>query len=140
VIDAYVGISFAAGDTITVAYASGQVSVGPENGWPYTDANGDAAFGSQTGFVGLPSQWMTSPNIYIGELVGVFANNGVIVGAPFAIGDIATLTVPAGANQLLLGVNDDVYFDNVGSYEVVVTGLRNDSTASAGVFNLIKLA
>jgi hypothetical protein len=52
----------------------------------------------------------------------VFANNGVIVGPPFPIRDTTSLTIPPGANELLLGVNDDVYFDNVGSNTVDITG------------------
>ena len=64
-----------------------------------------------SGRLGLPSCF--------GELIGAFANNGTAVGQPvptFPIGDFATLIVPPGANQLLLGTNDTLYFDNVSQY------------------------
>ena len=57
--------------------------------------------------------------VYARGLVGTFANNGVIVGTPFPIGDgPATFIIPAGANQLLLGVDDNYYVDNVGSWQI----------------------
>jgi MYXO-CTERM domain-containing protein len=61
---------------------------------------------------------------YLSQLVGAFANSsGVVVGAPFALGDAATIEVaPVGATQLLLGVNDDIYSDNSGSLLVQVSG------------------
>lgn len=70
----------------------------------------------------------SGPNVYSMELVGTFANNGVIVGRPFPIGNGPTaLTVPAGANQLLLGINDNRYGDNSGSFTVVVNVPDNTS-------------
>lgn len=60
--------------------------------------------------------------VYGQALVGTFANNGLIVGQPFVIGNgPAALTVPAGANQLLLGINDNFYGDNAGSFTVSVS-------------------
>ena len=54
-----------------------------------------------------PSYYMNPYPIYASELEGTFANNGVIVGKAFAIGDgPATFIIPAGANQLLSGVDD----------------------------------
>src|SRR5438067_10418276 len=61
------------------------------------------------------------PDVLSMELVGTFANDGVIVGKPFPIGNGPTaLTVPAGANQLLLGINDNRYSDNSGSFTVAL--------------------
>jgi hypothetical protein len=58
------------------------------------------------------------------ELVGTFANSsGVIEGTPFALGNgPTTITVPTGATQLQLGVNDDIFHDNAGSFTVDVSG------------------
>ena len=67
--------------------------------------------------------------IYASELVGTFGYNGsnatqpgTIVGSPFSIGDgPATFIIPAGANQLLLGVDDNCYNDNGGSWTLSVS-------------------
>jgi hypothetical protein len=57
-------------------------------------------------------------------LIGAFANSsGVVVGNPFVIGDGPTSeTVGSGATQLLLGVNDDIFYDNSGTLEISVAG------------------
>jgi hypothetical protein len=62
--------------------------------------------------------------IYLVELVGTFADStGAIVGTPFALGNGPTdIIAPAGATELLLGINDDIYSDNTGSFLVDVTG------------------
>src|SRR5438067_5360932 len=80
------------------------------------------------------------PDVLSMELVGTFANNGVIVGQPFPIGNGPTaLKVPAGANQLLLGINDNYYGDNSGFFNVSISSRSsttltvtapNDSSAS----------
>jgi len=128
VISASDGIPFVTGGTITVAYVSGTVSVcpGPPNNCPYTDANGWYGFPTDN-IVGPacgkdPSFYMSPYPIYASELVGTFASNGVIVGKPFAIGDgPTTLTIPSGANQLLLGVDDNCYNDNGGSWTLSIS-------------------
>lgn len=128
VISATNGFAFNSGDVLTVTYLSGMVSVG--SGFPDTDANGDTAFAvdagpGSTGKV-FPSFYMNPATypINLGELVGTFADSsGDIVGTPFAIGDGAdAVTIPAGATQLQLGVNDDRFADNTGSYSVRVSG------------------
>jgi hypothetical protein len=66
---------------------------------------------------------MSSP-AYGGELVGAFANNGVMVGTPFPIGNGPTmLTIPNGATELMMGVNDNFFSDNQGSYTVTVASV-----------------
>lgn len=66
----------------------------------------------------------SGPAICAGCLVGAFADvTGQLVMAPFAAGLRATLDVPPGATQLLLGVNDNPYVDNSGSWKVNVTGV-----------------
>jgi hypothetical protein len=60
--------------------------------------------------------------VHAGELIGTFANNGVIVGQPFAIGDgPATLTIPTGANELRLGIDDNYFGDNTGAFTISVS-------------------
>jgi hypothetical protein len=129
VLSAADGFSFAPGGSFTVTYVSGLVSAGP-GFYPFVDANGDtqSVFNNNPGSSGkvAPSFYMdpaTYP-IYLVELVGTFANSsGAIVGTPFALGDgPTTITVPTGATQLQLGVNDDIYHDNAGSFTVDVSG------------------
>ena len=64
-----------------------------------------------------PSEWPT----FIMALVGAFADSeGNIVGFPFEVGEQRDLTVPAGATQLQFGLNDDLFGDNSGSFEISV--------------------
>jgi len=54
--------------------------------------------------------------------MGTFADaKGVIIGSPFAVGTQVTKVVPAGATRLLLGINDDRFYDNSGSLVVDVS-------------------
>jgi uncharacterized protein (TIGR03437 family) len=122
IVSAANGLDFAVGRVLTITYLGGTVSVGPELGIPYTDANGllnDTA--TSTGTF-APGHYM-SPVAFIGELVGTFTDeNGSIVGMPFALGDGPTnLTIPPGATQLQLGVDDDKYSNNVGSWSIQVS-------------------
>jgi uncharacterized protein (TIGR03437 family) len=128
VISAANGISFASGGTVTISYVSGQVNVYPEGGFPATDANGNSADPTNNTVIATygsyPSFYVNANTypVYASELVGTFANNGVIVGTPFAIGDgPKSFTIPSGANQLLLGVDDNDYNDNVGSWQIKVS-------------------
>jgi hypothetical protein len=111
VISASSGIPFATGGTVTVTYVSGQVDVLPGQ-YPNTDANGVSTDPTNTTVIptygDYPSFFMkpSSYPVYASELVGTFANNGVIVGTPFPIGDgPKNFVIPAGANQLLLGID-----------------------------------
>jgi hypothetical protein len=120
-------LSFAAGQMVTIDYVSGLVSIGGTPLQPSTDANGDTSYPRPTTvgfFASTPSMYFTSPltGNYFGELVGTFAGpGGAIVGTPFKVGDAATETVPTGAAELLLGVNDNGYIDNLGSWQVNVS-------------------
>jgi hypothetical protein len=122
------GFDFTAGDVLTLTYLTGMVSVGPP--FPNTNANGDtaAAVDNGTGSTGkvFPSFYMNPATypINLGELVGTFANSsGAIVGTPFAVGNgPTTLTIPVGATRLQLGVNDDFFSDNTGSWSIQVSG------------------
>ncbi len=146
VISAASGIPFTVGGTLTVAYVSGQVDVLPGQ-IPATDANGDSADATNNTVIATygnyPSYFMnhTSYPVFASELVGAFANDGVIVGTPFPIGNgPATFIIPAGANQLLLGVDDNYYVDNSGSWDIkvtyaplVVSGVVNGASFQSGV-------
>jgi len=122
------GISFAPGGLITLTYMNGLVSEGCCAGWPFFDAAGDTRFafndnhGSKTFAPSFYMDHSTYP-IYIAELVATFADSGVIVGTPFKVGNgPIDITIPAGANELLLGVNDDLFADNRGSWTIQVSG------------------
>jgi hypothetical protein len=123
------GFDFSAGQLFTITYVSGAVSLSPS--YPTNDADGltqapfvpannapDAGFGVAPSYYVDPSQYP----VYYGELIGTFADSGGdIVGMPFAVGDSATVTAPAGATELLLGVNDNLYTDNSGSWQINVS-------------------
>ena len=126
VIGASSGISFAAGNTISITYVSGLVNAG----FVAADANGDKSFvtnANRNGRTGepFPSYYFNPASYptYLGELVGTFTDSsGSIVGTPFAIGDSLQVIVPTGATQLQLGINDDYYADNSGSFLVNIAG------------------
>ncbi|HUO31902.1 MAG TPA: hypothetical protein VMU80_21960 [Bryobacteraceae bacterium] len=125
------GLSFTPGDILTVTWQSGSACMGYAFSEPIycgTDALGDTQYivNNSPGTSGkvMPSYYMdpaTYP-IYLGELVGVFADSsGDIVGTPFAIGNSLSFAIPSGTTQLLLGVNDDIYSDNQGSYTISIS-------------------
>ncbi|HVO97481.1 MAG TPA: hypothetical protein VMT15_05410 [Bryobacteraceae bacterium] len=122
------GLPFPVGGVLTVTYVSGQVNVSPGTGLPPTDANGylgNTADNKVSPTCGSYPSYFMNPSrypIYTSELVGTFANNGVIVGTPFPVRNgPSQLTIPSGANQLLLGVNDNCFADNTGSWQLNVT-------------------
>lgn len=118
VVDASSGLAFAPGDQISIASLTpGQLTLIAGAGHP-SDAGGiPDIVASNHG----PEQYIGT-NILLEELIGTFATNGVIVGRPFAIGNGPTsVIIPPGANELLLGVDDDWYIDNGGSVSVSVT-------------------
>ena len=124
IVSASDGVSFGPGDMITLTYLSGLSSTCA--GCPSVDANGwtAAATNDSVGSSGKPyaSKFMSPYPIYLMALVGTFANStGAIVGTPFFIGTgPISFAVPAGATQLQLGVNDDYFLDNSGSFSVKV--------------------
>ncbi len=120
-------ISIAPAQQLTIAYLSGTESAGPT--WPFVTAQGDTSVvinnnPDYNGTGPFPSFYMPTGDypVYISELVGTFADSsGDIVGLPFPIGLSAEVTVPSGASQLQLGVNDGLYSDNVGGFNVQVS-------------------
>ena len=150
VISATSGFAFNSGDVLTLTYLSGMVSVG--SGFPNTDAKGDTALpvNAGDGSTGKPfPSFYMNPATYpinLGELVGTFANSsGAIVGTPFAVGvGPGFVTIPTGATQLQLGINDDRFGDNTGSYCVQISGpgpagVPEPSTAALCGFALVGL-
>ena len=124
------GIAFIPGNVLTITYLSGLVSA--DGSLPFTDANGDVTskYGCGGGLVEPPNGkhlpcFYTDLNkkTYLMALIGVFtSSNGVIVGQPFTIGDGPyQVAIPAGATQLQMGVNDDTFSDNMGSWAIQVT-------------------
>jgi hypothetical protein len=43
------------------------------------------------------------------------------IGTPFAIGLRRTVSIPVGATQLQLGINDDIFIDNTGELNLAVS-------------------
>lgn len=61
--------------------------------------------------------------VWAGCCIGCFTDGtGQIVGQPFYVGNGTTVTVPVGASQLQLGLNDVGYGDNTGSWDMNVNG------------------
>jgi hypothetical protein len=99
----------------------------------FVDANGDPNVPTNGSKYdnGYPSNYMSPFPINSAELVGTFANNsGQIVGTPFAVGNLRTLTVPTGATRLQLGVNDAWYGDDGGSWTIQVSQVPEPGTWS----------
>ena len=124
VVDAGDGIAVVAGNTIDVVYLTGLTSA--FGGVPYSDAVGDTAYDASNnlGSTGtfFPSLYLSPYPIYLNALVGTFANvTGTIVGTPFHIGLGGSFLVPVGATQLQLGLNDDLFADNTGSFRICVS-------------------
>jgi hypothetical protein len=97
------GITVTKGQILTVS-SSGQIQISP-------DSNDTATVdGARSGRL-APRAAM--PQIPAGALIGRIGNT------PFAIGSRTTITAPA-SGQLFLGINDDGFTDNQGSFQVTV--------------------
>ena len=116
VVDSTLGLPMTIGDTLTVTYLAGLANAGGGGIW--NDAYGDTGWNAVSST--YPGQYI-GPTVYLEELLGVFANNGLIVGTPFIIGDGPVAgVIPSGATQLLLGFNDNNFLDDGGSVTVSV--------------------
>jgi len=120
VVDNGSGVSMTAGGTLTITYVSGYALAGA-NGTLWYDANGvpnwDSSGYGSAGYY-LPADQKPIP---LEMLMGAFAQNGVLVGDPFRIGNgPVDVTIPVGATQLLLGFNDGWFNDNGGGVYVNV--------------------
>jgi hypothetical protein len=129
VVSAANGLSFQPGDSLTVTYVSGMASQYGACPVAYCyDANGFGVWNDMLdpGLGYLPSKYIPPAEYPVGvmTLVGAFTDSsGSIVGAPQRLGDgPTTLVIPTGATQFQMGVNDDNYGDNNGSFTVQVSG------------------
>lgn len=126
-----------AGQAITIT-ATGTVK--PSDSRPYVGPDGQSGVltGDTLGSSGtyFPSHYV-SPNgtIQLAMLMGAFTDSfGVVVQAVAIGAGPITLTVPAGATLLQLGINDDHFSDNLGSFSATVTifGQTNGVGLSSG--------
>ena len=131
-------LDLTSGNNITITYLSGTDTTNIYgNPVQYVDANGYSpgnGYGYQKNNPGAPGNYIAT-TAWLQELVGTFTDpTGNIVGLPFVVGDgPTTVTVPVGAQQLLLGINDDGYTDNAGDLEVSVTGIQSSNTVQNGI-------
>jgi hypothetical protein len=143
-----------AGDNITITYLSGLTSAfGTAS--PSVDALGYtfSIFGSGTGgscpgggCTGIGSSGQpfpsfsidptnTGPQIALNALIGDFVNSSGVILDEFATGDGPfSITAPAGAVALQLGVNDDIFTNgsgttNAGTFSVPVSPTPDNSGA-----------
>jgi hypothetical protein len=102
--------------TVTVD-ASGDQTEPP----PGSDTRYPSAYMAGYALTGVNS---SSGALGIGGLCGAFTDSsGVVKGTPFAIGNGATVTVPAGATQLQFGMCDNYFADDSGALAVYVSGV-----------------
>jgi hypothetical protein len=108
-----ISIAVSAGETFVLTYLSGIVNNGDGSS---SDANGvPGLYGTSN----APMQYNGFPDVLDLTFCGGWANSsGDLIAPPFVIGDNATLTAPAGATQLLCGVNDYPWGDNSGSWTI----------------------
>ena len=73
--------------------------------------------------VSVPAQFASNKQTaHLQALIGAFADGaGKVVGNPFVVGNLGTFAAPAGATELLLGMNDNHYADNLGALTVSVS-------------------
>jgi PEP-CTERM motif len=145
--------------SITITYDSGLTSAfgGVP---PSVDALGyvGSIFGSGVGMSGIgssgdpfPSFFIDPSNtgspIYLNALIGAFTNiSGLVIGSPFACNAInacdgsVSILIPAGATELSLGVNDDIFADNSGALTLTVTGVSAAPEPSTWAMMLLGFA
>ncbi|HWK12634.1 MAG TPA: hypothetical protein VNR64_21415 [Vicinamibacterales bacterium] len=98
------GITVRKGQLLSVS-ASGEIQLSPDsNDTATVDGAKSSRFAPRAPLPRTPA----------GALIGRIGN-----GAPFAIGSRSTITAPA-SGQLFLGINDDGFTDNQGSFQVTV--------------------
>lgn len=121
------------GQSLLLSSVSGQVCVGGV--FPCADASGTPLPpGDQyIGVMGrpLPSTYMHPHPINLGTLVAAFTGSqGQLVAPPFVVGNgPASVVIPPRAIFLQLGVNDDLYTDNSGSFSLSVKLASGDSAS-----------
>ncbi len=109
-------------DNITIEYIFGDV-YSDRRGYPERKTNANGYPKTINSYFGrLPSYYINNQVNHM-ALIGTFANlKGVIVGSPFSIGNgPINVIVPKGAEQLQLGVNDNLFKDNSGLLVVKIS-------------------
>lgn len=99
------GITVRKGQTLTFN-TTGEIQLSP-------DANDKASSAGSTS--GRYAQRSAMPRALAGALIGKIGN-----GQPFGIGNQTSIVAPANG-QLFLGVNDDSFADNQGSFQVTIS-------------------
>ena len=122
------------GTLITVSYLSGTVQCSDAR--PRVTGAGQTNFitGTTLGSTGnrFPTFYMAGSNLGLGGLCGAFCDNTGQVIQPLSIGNGGTFLVPLGASRLQLGIDDDRFDDNNGSFAVSVTGVPTTGCANPG--------
>ena len=128
--------SLAAGTAYTISFSGGETQT--VSFYSQTDGRG---YSNIQGGIGYPSQYVAyAPGevSYLQELMGAFADStGKVVGNPFLVGNYASVIAPVGASEILLGINDNHYADNLGALTVAVSGANLSTVplpASAPMF------
>lgn len=121
-----VPLALAAGESVTVA-ATGLDSVsgggsifGGGTAGPAGDGTVTGANGGITGTY-YPTKYMSGSTLGNGGLCGAFTDADGNVIQPLSIGAGGTFTVPTGAVQLQLGIDDDQFANNSGYFMASVT-------------------
>ena len=115
------------------------VPLNPSQPTVYAGVINDATGDSGTVFPSryTPADWGTN----LMALMGTFADNaGVIVATPFEVGSSRDVVVPEGATRLQLGINDDVFGDNGGSFDVTVAVVPEPSALGMVAVGTLVLA
>jgi hypothetical protein len=109
------------GDNLTLAYVFGDVYA-DKKGHPERKTDADGYPQNMPTYAGFLPSFYINDQIKHMALIGTFADSkGVIVGSPFFIGNgPVNIDVPQGAEQLQLGINDNLFKDNSGLFIVKV--------------------
>lgn len=119
------GLKFAVGETLRIT-ATGGTSTIP-GGLQFGPAGQDSFIATdQVGGSGsiFPARFIdpASYPVHLNALIGVFTDaKGHLIARPFSVGEAFEVTVPANAEKLQFGLNDDIFADNAGELTVTVS-------------------
>lgn len=114
----YIGISRSSSASTVSLYVGDGASLSLVETWTYSGAPSGGSDAAAALVVG--NQPYNSANFGLCALVGAFTDSSGNVIQPVYFADGATYVVPTGATQLQLGVNDDKFSDNTGSFSITV--------------------